>query len=119
LDDGGQLLGDTGTHYDPEPTRDYTDPTNIAVENGKRTSVAPWSGKVSALYALPWDMSLSGLLDVRSGFTYNTTILSPNRPNSLGTVSVKLQDNNSLRRPSFSQLDMRLDKIVKLSRSLG
>lgn len=35
----------TGTHYDPEPTRDYTDPTNIAVENGKRTSVAPWFGQ--------------------------------------------------------------------------
>lgn len=107
------LAVNTGTHYDPMPTRDYTDPTNIAVENGKRANVVPWSAKLSALYALPWDVSISGLLDTRSGFTYNTTILSPTRPNGLGTVSVKLQDNNRLTRPDFAQFDMRIDKIVK------
>ncbi|HEX2456910.1 MAG TPA: TonB-dependent receptor [Vicinamibacterales bacterium] len=107
------LAVNTGKHFDPVPTRDYTDPTNIAVENGKATSVVPWSAKVSALYALPWDVSVSGLLDIRSGFTYNTTILSPTRPNGLGTISVKLQDNNSLTRPDFTQFDMRIDKIVK------
>ena len=107
------LAVNTGTHYDPEPTRDYTDPTNIALQNGARTSVAPWSTKFSGLYALPWDVSVSGLFDYRSGFTYNTTILSPNRPNSLGTVSVQLQESNALRRPTFAQFDMRVDKIVK------
>jgi hypothetical protein len=108
------LAVNTGRHYDPEPTRDYTDPTNIAVQHDARTSVAPWSTKFSGLYALPWDMSISGLLDYRSGFTYTTNILSPNRPNSLGTVSVQLQPSNSLRRPTFTQLDMRFDKIVKI-----
>ena len=104
----------TGTHYDPEPTRDYTDPTNIAFQNGARTSVVPWSTKFSGLYALPWDISISGLVDYRSGFTYNTNILSPNRPNSLGTVSVQLQESNDLTRPTFAQVDLRLDKIIRL-----
>jgi hypothetical protein len=111
------LAFNTGTHYDPVPTRDYTDPTNIAFQDGARTSVTPWSGKVSALYALPWDVSVSGLLDVRSGFTYNTTILSPTRPNSLGTISVQLQPNNDLRRPDFTQFDMRIDKAIKFGGS--
>lgn len=102
-----------GTHHESVPTRDYTDPTNHDKQDGKRTSVVPWSSKISALYSLPWDISVSGLLDIRSGFTYNTTILSPTRPNGLGTVSVQLQDNNDLTRPNFSQLDMRIDKIVK------
>ena len=108
------LAINTGTHYDPEPTRDYTDPTNIAFQNGARTSVVPWSTKFSGLYALPWDISIAGLVDYRSGFTYNTNILSPNRPNSLGTVSVQLQESNELTRPTFAQVDLRLDKIIRL-----
>src|SRR5262249_20108306 len=58
-------------------------------------------------------ISVSGLLDTRSGFTYNTTILSPTRPNGLGTVSVQLQPSNELRRPDFAQFDMRFDKAIK------
>ena len=66
------LAINTGTHYDPEPTRDYTDPTNIAFQNGARTSVVPWSTKFSGALRAAVGYLGSGLSTYRSGFTYNT-----------------------------------------------
>jgi hypothetical protein len=51
------------------------------------------------------------------GKTYNTTVTSPSRPNGLSTVSVNLQDANALLYPTFSQLDMRIDKAIRFGGS--
>jgi hypothetical protein len=110
----------TGKQSAPVPTRDYLDPTNHDTTEGKATSVTPWTAKISALCSLPWQMSISGLADIRSGKPYNTIVRSPTRPNGLSTVDVNLQDANSLLYPTFSQLDIRFDKAIRFggSRSL-
>jgi TonB dependent receptor len=58
----------TGKQSAPVPTRDYLDPTNHDTTEGKATSVTPWTAKISALYSLPWQMSISGLADISDVF---------------------------------------------------
>src|SRR5262249_53387749 len=65
---------DHGIFWEPQADRDYLDPTNVALVNGKPDGVVPWIFKLSGLYALPWDVGVSAFWNSRSGVTYNTTI---------------------------------------------
>ena len=56
----------------------------------------------------------SAFVNIRSGFTYNTNILSPNRTGGGGTVSVILQPNAALTYPTFRELDLNVDKAINL-----
>jgi len=64
------------------------------------------------LYALPWGTSVSAFLNTRSGFTYNTTIQSPTRTGGGGNVNVLLQTNGALTYPTFTELDLNVDKTI-------
>ena len=106
---------DRGVFWEPQADRDYLDPTNVAIINGFSDGVVPWVFKVSGLYTLPWKISASAFINARSGFAYNTTILSPNRSGSGGTVDVLLQPNAALHYPAFRELDVRVDKTFSLA----
>ncbi len=103
---------DHGVFWEPQADRDYLDPTNVALVNGQSDGVVPWVFKLSGLYALPWNISASAFLNTRSGFTYNTNILSPNRTGGGGTIGVTLQPNAALTYPTFTELDLNVDKAI-------
>ena len=105
-------------YYYGQPTRDYRDPTNVALREGLQTGTmnVRWVGKLSGLYVLPWGLTTSAFLNCRQGFPFNRTILSPSRTGSGGQVSVLVKPNNTERLPNFCQLDWRVDKAFNFSR---
>jgi len=107
-------------HY--ESAADFSvsiDPTNLEMQNGHPSSGtsgingARWTGKFSAMYALPWQMSIAGFWNLRDGTQFNRTIQSPNRTGSGGTVNVQIEPNGTTHYPMFSQLDLHWDKGVR------
>ena len=114
---GAFTYNDTRYYY-PNPTIDYLDPTNIEQQNGAQVGTlnVRWVGKLSGLYALPYDMSVSAFWNFRQGFPFNPTVLSPSRTGGGGTANVLVAENNTIRHDNFYQLDMRLDKVVNLGR---
>jgi hypothetical protein len=120
-------------HYEPNANTDYLDPTNHAPidlidgyesgaisQSGASTQSsgrnAPWIGKLSAMYQLPWDINVAGNFNGHSSFPLNEYILSPNRTGQLGTVNVYLQPFNSVRMPTLYQLDAHVDKTLSFGR---
>ena len=63
------------------------DPTNREFIEGEQTLIngTRWIAKLSGLYELPWGINVAGTLNAREGFPFIPNILSPNRPNGLGT----------------------------------
>jgi Carboxypeptidase regulatory-like domain len=110
----GSFTYNHGIFWEPQADRDYLDPTNVALVNGQSDGVVPWVAKLSGLYTLPWNIGVSAFLNTRSGFTYNTTIQSPTRTGGGGTVNVLLQTNGALTYPTFSELDLNVDKTIPL-----
>jgi hypothetical protein len=118
----GALTWNDTRYYWPQPTRDYLDPTNIEQQNGAQVGTlnVRWVGKLSGLYALPWNISASAFWNFRQGFPFNPTVQSPTAVNgvalrpSLGQINVQTTRNNTVRYENFSQLDIRVDKIVQL-----
>lgn len=107
-------------HYDS--AADFStssDPTNLEMQNGHPSSGtsgingARWTGKLSGMYALPWQMSVAAFWNLRDGTQFNRTILSPNRTGSGGTVSVQFEPNGTTHYPMFSQVDLHWDKAVR------
>jgi len=68
------------------------------------------------MYALPWNMSVSGFLNLREGIQFNRTIQSPNRTGSLGTVNVNIEPQGATHLPSYQQLDTHFDKTFRFNR---
>ncbi|HEX2456709.1 MAG TPA: carboxypeptidase regulatory-like domain-containing protein [Vicinamibacterales bacterium] len=118
----GALTWNDTRYYWSQPTRDYLDPTNIEQQNGAQVGTlnVRWVGKLSGLYALPWNISASAFWNFRQGFPFNPTVQSPTAVNgvalrpSLGQINVQTTRNNTVRYENFSQLDIRVDKIVQL-----
>ena len=73
----------------PEATRDYTDPTNVAMLQGTGYSMPGpgWTGAISAGANLPWGLRASAVLTARDGLARARVVTSPNR-GSLGSASV-------------------------------
>lgn len=89
------------------------DPTNFSTTNGRDSSGlngARWTAKLSGMYALPWNMSISAFYNLRDGLQFNRTIQSPNRTGSGGTVNVQIEPQGTTHYPRFSQLDLHWDK---------
>jgi hypothetical protein len=89
------------------------DPTNFDSIQGRDSSGlngARWTAKLSGMYALPWNMSISAFYNLRDGLQFNPTILSPTRTGAGGTVSVLVQPQGTSHYPTFSQLDIHWDK---------
>jgi hypothetical protein len=107
----------TPLHY--ESAADFSttaDPTNFDFTNERPSSGTSgingsrWTGKLSGMYALPWNMSVAAFYNLRDGTQFNRTIQSPNRTGSGGTVNVLIEPQGTTHYPTFSQLDLHWDK---------
>jgi hypothetical protein len=107
----GVTLQDTRIHYGPADLA-YQDPTNVEQQDGAKAGTlnADWTAKVSGMYAFPWDINVSGFLNMRQGYPFNRTVLSPSRTGALGTVSVMIDSFGETRLENFYQLDARVER---------
>ena len=101
------------------PNVDYLDPTNIAQQNGEPvgTSNARWVGKFTGMVSLPAGINLSTFLNMRDGFPFNRTILTPTRTGGLGTSDVLVNQYAAERYPTFVQVDSALDKTISFGKA--
>jgi hypothetical protein len=113
---GSVTLNDTMFFYTGGPDVDYQDPTNVAQQDGEQvgSTNSRWVAKLTGLYVLPWDISVSGFLNARDGYPFNRTVLTPTRTGGLGTASVYVKQYAEERYDDFVQIDARVDKTVKL-----
>jgi hypothetical protein len=95
------------------------DPTNFELVNGRDSSGlngSRWLAKVAGMYALPWQMSVSGFYNLREGLQFNRTIQSPNRTGSGGTVNVRVDPQGTKHYPTHKQLDFNVDKTMSFGK---
>ena len=91
------------------------DPTNFDFTNGRDSSGlngTRWLLKLSGMYGLPWQMSVSAFYNAREGQQFNRVFRSPNRTGSLGTADVLVAPQGSEHYPNFQQLDVSWSKFV-------
>jgi hypothetical protein len=78
---------------------------------------ARWILRVNGAYKLPWwDIQVAANLNSRSGYPNVRSVQTPARPNGAGAAVVYLDKRGDLRLPTFSQLDLRVDKTVSVGR---
>ena len=119
LMNAGFTWNSTIRHYEGGADADYQDPTNVLQQDGypAGTLNARWVGKLSAMYQLPWSMSAAAFVNVRDGFPFNRTVLTPSRTGGYGTVDVFVKPFAEERLEWFRQVDVRLDKSLKAGRT--
>ncbi|HEX8030739.1 MAG TPA: carboxypeptidase regulatory-like domain-containing protein [Vicinamibacterales bacterium] len=91
------------------------DPTSYDLINGRDSSGlngTRWLLKMSGMYGLPWQMSVSAFFNAREGQQFNPVFRSPNRTGSLGTVDALLAPQGSEHYPTFRQFDLSWSKFV-------
>lgn len=103
----------------------YEDPTNINPQlNGAQYAPvssgsgvdsvytnAKWLVKANGSYLVPkFDINIAGGYQGRQGYPHPQGILSPNRANSAGTVTVLLEPLGDSRLPNYNQFDLRVDR---------
>jgi len=113
----GSLVHNRQRHYEPNVNVDYLDPTNhlpIDRINGFESASrnGEWVAKLNGLYQFPWGINAAGNFNAHTNYPFNPYILSPTRQSSLGTVNVLLTDTNSIRYPTYYQLDLHADKTL-------
>jgi hypothetical protein len=78
---------------------------------------AQWILRVNGAYKLPWwGIQVAANYNSRSGYANVRSVQTPARPNGGGAAVVYLDKRGDLRLPTFSQLDLRVDKTVVLGR---
>jgi hypothetical protein len=94
------------------------DPTNRDFIEGEQTLIAGtrWIAKLSGLYELPWGINLAGTLNAREGFPFIPNILSPNRPNGLGSIRVMVEPYATSRYGSLALVDMKAEKKITIDK---
>lgn len=106
---GSVALGSTLQYY---PEARQQDPTNIPFLHGYQDNSrnARWIGKLSGMYAFPLGINASFFLNARQGFPYSRNVLSPTRPNGLGSISVLTEPYGDSRYDNMVMLDSRVEK---------
>jgi hypothetical protein len=119
LMNAGITWNSTIRHYEGGPDVDYQDPTNVAQQDGypAGTLNARWVAKLSGMYQLPWGMSASAFVNLRDGFPLNRVVQTPSRTGGYGPIDVFVRSFASERYEWFRQVDLRLDKILKVGRT--
>jgi carboxypeptidase family protein/TonB-dependent receptor-like protein len=105
----------------------YLDPTNIATQNGAQYAEQSttsgldnvfvntrWIYRASGTYTLPWDVDIAAFYNARGGYPFEPTVQTTSRGNGAGAVGILLDPPGAVRLPNFQQLDMRVDRPVKL-----
>jgi hypothetical protein len=102
------------------------DPTNRALRDGGQYDYltsgsgignvyvnAKWLFKLSGLYQLPYQFSVSAFYNARQGYPFEQGILSPSRANGGNTVFVLLDKVGDRRLPSYQNLDFHVERPIK------
>jgi hypothetical protein len=106
----------------------FEDPTNIANLDGAQYAPqsagsgidnvfinAKWLLRATVSYTVSWQqIGIAANYNGRGGYASPTGILSPTRPNGAGTATVYLAPLGDSRLPAFHDLDLRVDKSVKV-----
>jgi hypothetical protein len=106
----------------------FEDPSNIHnVDGGQYAPAAAGSGienifinakwlfRGTASYLIPWQqIGVAANYNGRSGYPSPYRVISPTRPNGAGTVNIQLAPIGSVRLPNFHNVDVRIDKSVKI-----
>ncbi|MEO8499789.1 MAG: carboxypeptidase regulatory-like domain-containing protein [Vicinamibacteria bacterium] len=122
---GSFTASDTKDHY---PQGSYEDPSNISNLDGAQYAPvtsgsgldnvyinAKWLFRMNAAYTIPWQqIGVAMNFNARSGYPRPSGITSPTRPNGAGQTTILLSPLGDERLPSFNNLDLRLDKTVKI-----
>jgi len=103
------------------------DPTNKAMRDGYQYDYATtgsgldnvyvnskWLFKVSGLYNLPYDFNVSGFYNTRQGYPFEAIVRQASRPNGAGTADVLLDGVGDNRLPNFQNLDLHVDRPIKV-----
>ena len=78
---------------------------------------AKWLFKLSGLYQLPYQVSVSAFYNARQGYPFERGILSPSRANGGNTVFVLLDPVGNRRLPNFQNLDFHVERPIKAMNS--
>jgi hypothetical protein len=129
----GSLVFNREREYLPLADRDYLDPTNIAFTNGYEAGSSiysgttwpvasaqrqlPWVGKLGGMYQFPWTITAAANFIAQGGGPLNAYLLSPNRSSSMSAAMVLLEPANSVRYDNYYQLDLHVDKSLRLGGS--
>jgi len=94
------------------------DPTNREFIEGEQTLIngSRWVAKLAGMYQGPWGISLGGTLNARQGFPFIPNVLSPNRPNGLGTVRVMVEPYATSRYENLFLVDLKAEKRFSFNR---
>src|SRR5439155_784282 len=65
-------------------------------------------------YQLPMDFNVSAFYNTRQGYPFERTITSPTRANGAGTASLLLDNVGDSRLPNFQNLDLRVERPVRI-----
>ena len=116
---GGGTWQSTTRHYEAGADVDYQDPTNVEQQDGHPAGTlnARWTVKLSAMRQLPWGLSAAAFLNFRDGVPFNRVVVTPTRTGGIGTAEVFVRPFGSERFETFRQVDVRLDKTVRLGRT--
>jgi hypothetical protein len=101
----------------PSSTRDYTDPTNVAVRDGTEYSMPTphWVVRVAGTARIGRRFQFSTLIDARQGLPFDRVVSSPNR-RALGSTSVSIARYGTVRYPAVCRVDSRVDWTWSLGR---
>jgi hypothetical protein len=126
----GSLVFNREREFLPQADRDYLDPTNVSFTNGfegggsvysgpccsvgSASRQLPWVGKLGGMYQFPFSITAAANFIAQGGGPRNIYVQSPTRTSSLGTINVLLQESNSLRYDDYYQLDLHVDKAIRL-----
>ena len=77
---------------------------------------ARWVAKLSGMYELPWGINVAGTLNAREGFPFIPNILSPNRPNGLGSIRVMVEPYATSRYDNLVLADFKAEKRFKIDK---
>lgn len=99
----------------PEPTRDYTDPTNVAQQDAAEYGAqhARWVAAASWMCRLPGQFSVSAVFRAREGYPFVQTVLTPDR-GALSETHVMIGRYASERYPDVRQLDLSFDRAFRV-----
>jgi carboxypeptidase family protein/TonB-dependent receptor-like protein len=102
-----------GNRSDPNITNNPFDSTGLPASD------APWSYRVSGVYVLPYQISVSGTGQYQIGAPETTTVVVTNQTISLpqGSQSVIVAPIGSVRLPNIRQLDLDVRRPFRLGQS--
>ncbi len=100
--------------------RGYLDPTNVGILDGQRAWGFPdsdWMAKLGFLYQFPWGINVSGVANMRQGFTNLQRIYVPTPERGavgLGSyMDIYIEKPGATRLPAFCDVDLSLTKDIR------